>query len=67
MVRTVASLSNHAYEMDTLELRRTSIISAASAQTTDRSMFPKDLRKSCETAAGPTEPDQPASWIISAD
>lgn len=32
----------HAYEMGTSELHRTSIMLAASALTTDRSMYPKD-------------------------
>lgn len=43
VVRTVASLAEHANEMDTPELHRTSILSAASRLTTDRSTFPKDL------------------------
>jgi len=43
VVRTVASHAEHAYEMDPLELHRTSIMLAALALTTDRSMFPKDL------------------------
>lgn len=33
----------HAYEMGTSELHRTSIMLAADALTTDRSMYPKDL------------------------
>ena len=33
----------HAYEMGTSELQRTSIMLAAAALTTNRSMYPKDL------------------------
>jgi hypothetical protein len=43
VVRTVASFAEHAYEMDALELHRTSIMMAPSALTSDRSMLPKDL------------------------
>lgn len=35
----------HAYEMGTSELHRTSIMSAADALTTDRSMYPKGLNR----------------------
>ncbi|MGR3360058.1 MAG: hypothetical protein ACU0DE_03145 [Paracoccus sp. (in: a-proteobacteria)] len=51
VVGTVASFAEHAYEMDTLELNRTSIMSAASALTTDRSMFPKDLMKELQDSS----------------
>jgi len=41
----------HAYEMGTSELHRTSIMLAADALTTDRSMYPKDLsQRPCEKA-----------------
>ena len=45
VVWTVASHVEHANEMDTPELHRTSLLSAARALTTNRSMFPKDLTK----------------------
>ena len=35
----------HAYEMGTSELHRTSIMLAAAALTTNRSMYPKDLSR----------------------
>lgn len=35
----------HAYEMGASELHRTSIMLAAAALTTNRSMYPKDLRR----------------------
>jgi len=37
--------AKHAYEMGTSELHRTSIMLAAKALTTNRSMYPKDLRR----------------------
>jgi len=39
------AFAKHAYEMGTPELHRTSIMLAAAALTTNRSMYPKDLSR----------------------
>ncbi|MEZ0468969.1 hypothetical protein C6W91_20735 [Phaeobacter sp. SYSU ZJ3003] len=44
-VWTVADFDKHAYEMGTSELYRTSIMLAAAALTTNRSMYPKVLNR----------------------
>ena len=43
----------HAYEMGTSELHRTSIMLAAAALTTNRSMYPKDLSRRPRKKPGP--------------
>ena len=51
MTASLAGCLQHAYEMGTSELHRTSIMLAADALTTDRSMYPKDLsQRPCEKA-----------------
>ncbi len=55
----------HANEMGTSELYRTSIMLAASALTTDRSVYPKDLNRKLRKKAGRArlEPAKPL-WRI---
>lgn len=51
----------HAYEMGTSELHRTSIMLAAVALTTNRSMYPKDLsQRLCEKAGRTRRPKSTA-------
>ena len=45
----------HAYEMGTSELHRTSIMLAAAALTTNRSMYPKDLSRKPRQKPGPAQ------------
>lgn len=53
----------HAYEMGTSELHRTSIMLAADALTTDRSMYPKDLsQRPCEKAGRKGRRNQSPLW-----
>lgn len=60
---TVASRAEHDNEMDKPGLHRTSILLTACALITNPSMFPKDFKKSRETAVEPTLPPSPVSEI----
>ena len=63
MPRSGQSLTSvkHAYEMGASELHRTSIMLAAAALTTNRSMYPKDLsRRQPESNDGQNQSDETA-------
>ena len=64
MVRTVVSLAERAYEMDTSELHRFSILSAARRLTTDRSTFPKTLNTSPDEAIEMTAQSDPHAGLL---
>ena len=58
--------AKHAYEMGTSKLHRTSIMLAAAALTTNRSMYPKDLKRKPrqKTGRAPRISNEPL-WRIS--